>query len=155
MDISGDASTITLGGVDGSILLYATKNMSLVKKWNEVHDLPITCIAARPLPTALIGEQDDIRIHTVTASADNKLSFVTTERHRRKRSKNTQGSSHGVTYWFWLLTILAFVGFLCKESYDTCETEITKFDFPEAVDCVLNSALWAPPTRPGIMFVPH
>lgn len=157
MDLSGDARTLALGGVDGSILLYNTEKMSLMKKWDEVHDLPITCIASRPMPTDLPGDIDDIRIDAITASADNKLSFVTTERRRRKKRTNTSTTStnHGLIYWIWLLIMISFIGFLCKESYEICETQIITFDVPEAVDCILNSALWAPPSTPGIMFVPH
>lgn len=156
MDISGDGSTITLGAVDGSIMLYSTNTMSLLKKWDEVHDLPITCIAARPLPTSLIGELDNVRMNAITASADNKLSFVTTER-RRKPSKPKSGSSssHGFLFWVWLIIALAFMGLVCKESLDTCENQIYSFDLPAAFDCIQHSALWAPPTAPGVMFVPH
>jgi WD40 repeat protein len=47
MSLSGDASLLAMGSVDGTIILWSIEQWRALKRFTEVHDLPVTCIAAR------------------------------------------------------------------------------------------------------------
>jgi len=52
--LSSDSTLFTLGTVEGSILLYNLETKKVMKQFNEVHDLPVTCVASRPVPNMLM-----------------------------------------------------------------------------------------------------
>jgi WD40 repeat protein len=53
MSLSGDYTTLALGDTNGCITLLSTDTFHKIKFWECAHDLPVTCIAARPLPLQL------------------------------------------------------------------------------------------------------
>lgn len=164
MSLSGDASTMALGGVDGTITLLNVENMEPAKSFMEVHDLPVTGIAARPVPISLPGDADEgVSFDAISASADNKLAYLTTQRKAKKRRRapgpgDVEKGGFGTgffMFWLWTIAIFALMLFVARESYDYCREEIAMFDVNAIWGCVVHGVLWADPGRPGIMVPPY
>ena len=167
VSISGDASHLALGGVDGTVTYLNVETMKPAKKWFEIHDLPVTCIAARPTHLPLPGEEEEgINVDIMSASADNRLSKLTLQRRSRKRNRDGGGGG-GFGMGFGLLSLLfslSFFFFVClgivlailtQLSWEACEVEISNKDIMATRDCIWNTVLWAPSDRPGISMPPH
>ena len=137
MSMSGDQSTVTFGNVEGSIFVYTAENLMLRTRFEDIHDLPVTCMAAQPL-----GQKDGI-FGAISASADNKLAFL---------SERTLPRSYR-RWMFWIM-VWIIMGVLGKKMYEECQEEIGQWDMGGLQVCVQHS-IFAPPTRPGISFVPH
>jgi len=166
VDISGDFSMLVLGDTNGSVTLFSTSNLKPIKSWVSVHDLPVTCVAARPLReplTWLPGERiQGIHVDAMSVSADNKLTSLTLLRKAvlvtpKLREKQDQGSRSGV--WSLIIHLFVFVIILSwamKISYDTCEDLFASGQsWSDAFDCVIHDVWWAPRDRPGISFIVH
>jgi WD40 repeat protein len=128
MSLSGDAGLMALGSVDGSVILWGIERWKALKIFPEVHDLPVTCIAARPFPVPLRGEEDGIQIHVLSASADSQLALLTLQRRPPKKRQQNSGSFKS-SFNFWLR--------ICLLSW------------------ILDEVLIAPSSRPGILVPPH
>lgn len=164
MSLSGDFTTLALGDTDGSITLLNTeRDFKKIKFWECAHDLPVTCIAARPLPVPLSGEDlTGVAVDAISASADNKLTYVTKQRKstlkkpkRKKTGGKHQRESLGLFYPIYVLLFLMIV-YAIKVSYDVCHDEFTGEDGIDNVKhCLLHTVLWAESDRPGVAFIPH
>lgn len=168
VSLSGDASHLALGGVDGTVTYLNLETMKPTKKWMEIHDLPVTCIAARPTHLPLPGEEEEgINVDVMSASADNRLSKLTLQ--RRSRRKNRNGSGGGgiaglglgmlgflFSLWFLFFACLGvFLAILMQLSWETCGDEISSKDIIAVKECIWSTVLWAPSDRPGVAFPPH
>ncbi len=160
MSLSGDFSTLVLGDTDGSVTLLSTETLKPIKFFECVHDLPVTCIAARPLPIPLSGEDSTgVAVDAISASADNKLCYITKQRKSTLKPKRKGGQKKRpfslISYLIYLL-IFAILMFVAKVSVDVCHEKGSGMeDFGHIKQCVFNSVLWAPSDRPGISFIPH
>ena len=96
MSQSADGSLLALGGVDGTITLWNTETLKILKKFPEVHELPVTCIAARPYSTPLQGDDEGIVMHALSASADSKFALLTLQRRGPKKPRGNKSSSGSV-----------------------------------------------------------
>jgi|AntRauTorckE5430_2_1112549.scaffolds.fasta_scaffold18188_1 WD40 repeat protein len=160
MSLSGDYSTLALGDTDGSITLLSTEKFKKIKFWECAHDLPVTCIAARPLPVPLAGEElTGVAVDAISASADNKICHVTKQRKstlkpKRKEKKNAK-MRLGAFYPIYVI-LFAIMVYAAKVSFDVCHGEFVGMDDIVGVtQCVLHTVLWTASDRPGIAFVPH
>ena len=164
ISLSGDYSMLSFGDTNGTITLLSTTTLKPLKKWEEVHDLPVTCIAARPLPFELPGEEmTGIKIDIISASADNRLLALTLQRKstlkpikkKRTGSKSAGEISFGILNSFILIILLIGLAYIVTDFYDEC-TDIHIFeDKEQAIECLLDSVLWSRQDRPGVSFVPH
>jgi WD40 repeat protein len=166
VSLSGDMSTLALGDTNGTVMLYNTETYKKIKNWECIHDLPVTCIAARPLPLSLAGEdKTGIAIDAICASADSKMCYLTKQKRstlkkvkKRKSgsgSKGVGGSTFNLTFLFMLISFI----WACKVSYDVCSDEfvgLTSLGEIQSVmlECVVHTVWWAPQDRNGIAFVP-
>jgi WD40 repeat protein len=156
MSLSGDMKTLSLGDTNGSITLLNTATLQRVKFWESAHDLPVTCIAARPLPLPLAGEElTGISVDGISASADNKLTFVTKQRKSTLKpikdgKKMRKLHPFGVSYLLHLL-ICIMVWYTSRVAYDVCK------DSTDMKKCILNTVIWADArsNRPGVAYMPH
>ena len=164
MSLSGDYSTLALGDTNGSITLLSTANdkFKRIKFWECVHDLPVTVIAARPVPVPLPLTGEDltgISVDAITASADNKLCFVTRQkRSTLKKVKETKKRSRAVAISSYLIYFLIFglILFALKLSLDVCQDKYAGFAELEVVrQCLVYNVLMASPDRPGVAFIPY
>ena len=172
VSMSGDGSQMALGAVDGTIVLFDVSRMQPVKKFFEVHDLPVTCIAARPVPSVLSlpGEAvEGVVFNCISASADSKLAHLTCQRRARplkKTSPTTEKNKEGGIFFLLIQVLfLILMYFIVMESWNLCQLELRALVmFPRgdsrdiletAYGCVLHTALWAPSSRPGILVPPH
>mmetsp|Transcript_10368 Transcript_10368/g.13889 ORF Transcript_10368/g.13889 Transcript_10368/m.13889 type:complete len:510 (-) Transcript_10368:517-2046(-) len=169
MSLSGDATTLALGGVEGAISLLNVESMKIVKIWPGVHDLPVTGIAARPVPLPLPGEGVDdedggVCYDAVSASADNRLAKVTLQKYPKRRKKKTRSSyrkpSKGMSTMDWLVSfvfmlVLALMYVVIQQSLEFCEGPLEVMNLEEAYECVVHTVLWAESDRPGIRSVPY
>jgi len=105
MSLSQDASLLTLGSTDGSVTFWSVEQWKPLKIFSEVHHLPVTCIAARPYPVPLQGEENGVEIHARSASADSQLACLTMQRRAPKSTVPGAGGGTG----FSLLSTMTFV----------------------------------------------
>mmetsp|Transcript_29116 Transcript_29116/g.44009 ORF Transcript_29116/g.44009 Transcript_29116/m.44009 type:complete len:448 (+) Transcript_29116:136-1479(+) len=159
MNLGVDGCLLALGAVDGSILLLDVVQWRLLHKFREVHELPVTCIAARPLfHVPLAGDEHDIPLHARSASADSKMGLLTLSKKRVKRAKPAQelksSSSSSSTILslpkliVWCL-LLSFLHAVYEDTMDLCAPNDLGWE------CIRDEVLWAPSSRPGIVTKPY
>lgn len=161
MSLSGDFSTLVIGNTDGTVKLLSTDTFKELKRWDTLHDLPVTCIAARPLPMEFPGEDlTGVMVDAISASADNKMAFLTKQRKStlippKKARPGGKRVSHGLFYYLVNLCIFVIIAYVAALSYQVCVVELTDVSGLElGAECIWNTILWAPSDRPGISSVP-
>jgi WD40 repeat protein len=155
MSLSGDAGLLALGAVDGSIILWGVERWKTMKKFFEVHDLPVTCIGARPYPVPLKGDEDGVQMHALSASADSQIAWLTMQRQPSKR-KHSDASFKSTINFLVRMAILAWILYpLTNEVWDKCEDEWKNNGYGKTWECIRHDVLIAPATRPGISVPPY
>ncbi|GKY92705.1 hypothetical protein MPSEU_000240700 [Mayamaea pseudoterrestris] len=154
--LSADRTLIALGSSDGSVLLRDAIKWKPLKTFFEVHDFPVTCIAARPYPTEkLLGEEDGVVMAARTASADGKLACLTQQKRGPRSSE--QQSSGVMVFMNQVALFLIFLALLLtpviKEYQQKCGHEA--FDSANKRRCLVDSVLLAPSSRPGVGVPPY
>lgn len=151
MNLSGDGRLV-LGGVDGTIVIFDVNTWKPIKKWIEVHELPVTCIAARPYPTPIKGENDGMMYHAMSASADSQLALLTLMTRVPANTKVAGGEMVNSVPWltlsFWGCFIIYSLYAVAQETMDMCSMDMS-------ISCLINEVLIAPSSRPGILVPPH
>jgi hypothetical protein len=161
MSLSGDAGMVALGATDGTVILWNVEKWKAMKKFPEVHDLPVTCIAARPFPVPLLCDEDSdgVQMHAISASADSQLAWLTMQRRGRSKGVPSETNLKSV-----LNTILkaAFLGWLlypvANEINDKCRNDlnvVSQGNIGKTWECIRYEVLLAPATRPGIAVPPY
>lgn len=159
MSLSSDGRLLTLGSVDGSIILWSVEDWKALKTFKEVHDLPVTCIAARPYDIPLQGEEDGVRYHAISASADSRLGHLTLQRSAPKQSR--PGAYDGFFKSVWNSMLYLFVAYLLllrplyQDLQEKCAYSLEKRDYEPLLECFLHDVLIAPDSHPGILIAPH
>lgn len=155
MNLSGDAGLLVLGATDGTVILWGVERWKPMKKFQEVHDLPVTCIAARPFPVPLRGDEDDVRMHALSASADSQLAWLTLE----SKSKGRKGSQRSFKSTVNMLLRTAMISGMCyplaHEMWNKCEDEWVSHGFGKTFQCIRDDVLIANDSRPGILVPPY
>lgn len=150
MNLSSDGFLLALGSVTGSIILWGVEHWKPLKVFKEVHDLPVTCIAARPYDAPLQGEDDGIRYHAISASGDSRLGNLSLQAAPRQSSPGAfnrfLSSMYGSIVFLILATIV--VRPVVVDFWEKCGYEWDG-------GCLLNDVLVAPDTHPGIKVPPH
>lgn len=129
MSINKDGTVLALGNVEGEVLFIGAENANRIKSFS-VHDLPVTCISARPAElqyTSLRSKGKKLVIDAVSVSADNKMSFITLQ----KESATLFGFISG------LFKIIALIAIM-KYCFDECEEAIMSFDVGAAKHCLVG-----------------
>ncbi len=150
VSLSGDCNTLALGDTNGSVMLINTETFKKVKVWECIHDLPVTCLASRPLPIPLAGEdKTGISIDVICSSADSKMCFLTRQRKSTLKSarKGSDGGEGLLSFYIALISMLVWMVMAIKISYDICGEEFS-------TDCFIHTVWWAAKDRPGISSVP-
>jgi hypothetical protein len=153
MSMSQDGRLLALGTVDGSIILWSVLDWAVLRIFPEVHDLPVTCIAARPYDIALPEEHfTGVPIHAKSASADGQMACLTLQ---RKVPRQLASRGIGMLGWthrliltsvmLWLLSPLA------REAVEQCGHRPWDAGWPL---CVARKVILAPSTRPGVASIP-
>ena len=156
MSLSSDAGLLALGGVDGTVTLFDIQGWKVKRKYLEIHDLPVTCIAARPYPTPLNGEDDGVPMHAISASADSQLAFLTLQKRVPRKATDSSGGGSGWTgTFFWVGLFSWFLYYVVQETLHKCEEEWNEKAWGRLQECFLHTVLIAPSTRPGILVPPH
>ncbi|KAL7581086.1 hypothetical protein ACA910_005889 [Epithemia clementina (nom. ined.)] len=170
MSLSMDLSLLTIGSVDGSIILWSVEAWKPIKIFPEVHHLPVTCIAARPFYSyhaLLKGEEDDgVMIHARSASADSQLACLTTQRKAaRKRKNKTENeaasccSCSSLVLWTHRLLVMYILSLIFapvfQEAQQKCSAVWNLDHLEQLGGCLLHDVLIAPSSRPGIAYPPY
>lgn len=162
MSLSSDATLLALGGVDGTIQLYDTQTWKILRKYPEIHDLPVTCIAARPYALPLQGEEDGIPMHAISASADSQLALLTLQKRAPRKPKTSSSGGGGGNINVMSNTMIVWIGmlgwalyFIAQETLRKCDKEWEGRAWGPLYECIVHTVLIAPKTRPGIMVPPH
>jgi WD40 repeat protein len=154
MSLSKDAGLLALGGVDGTIILFNVGTWKKLKQFKELHELPVTCIAARPYATPLNGDTA-VPLHAISASADSQMGMLTLINKVPKKpsaasTASATGSPSTLTVLLWLLVVY-FSYVIGSETVLLCGTG----DNSMSLDCVYHTVLIAPSSRPGILVPPY
>ena len=170
--LSSDGTLLALGSVEGSVLLYNLEKQSVMKQF-EGHDLPVTCLAARPIPNVLMlpGElEGGVNFDAVSASADNRLGKWTLQKKSRIKPVSSRGGGSSrqmsaLELYLWsifripLLILLGLLIVALRDVYGICGEEVglnaLLMDMNAAGHCIYREVLWAESNRPGVQFVPE
>jgi WD40 repeat protein len=159
MDLSADAGLMALGSVDGSIILWDVAAWKTMKTFKEVHDLPVTGIAARPFPVPLQGEDNGVQIHARSASADSQLACLTLQRKAPKQGGESSSSGYFgltlLTRLLYLLMLLWAVYPIFREGQQKCLETYQTTGLKALRQCIVEELLIAPSWRPGVSVPPH
>lgn len=160
MCMSQDGRLLTLGSVNGSIILWSVLDWVLLKIFSEVHDLPVTCIAARPFDVDLQGEDfTGVRIHAKSASADGQMGCLTLQRKVTKRRKISSDNGSGIMHTIHRIILTSFVLWflspIAKETTEKCGYVYHENRWGELLNCFVDDVLVAPSTRPGVTSIPN
>ena len=157
MSLSSDGFLLALGSVSGSIILWGIENWKPLKTFNEVHDLPVTCIAARPFDAPLQGEEDGIRFHAISASADSRLGNLSLQRAPKSSKPGAFNSFLSNIYTAIIILIVAVIVMrpVVLDFKEKCGYEWERGTFGSIKECILHEVLLAPATQPGILVPPH
>lgn len=168
LSFAPDNTIVALGDVDGSMSLYDLAKQRVVKKFPEVHDLPVTCVASRPVPNLLLlpGEEEvGVSFDAVSASADNRLGRWTLQRKSRlappPRSRRERGA---VERYLWellrvpFLLMALFAAVAMRDTAELCREEfglntLVRDAGASARHCLYREVLWAEESR--VNFVPE
>lgn len=167
--LSSDGTILTMGSVEGSILLYSLETNVLIKEFKDVHDMPVTCVASRPIPMELMlpGEfESGVNYTAISASADNKLGLWTIQHKSRlsppSRTKRTKGPWEIYIMELLHIPLLILLGIVLIAIRDTCIVCGDKFTLlallsndglSNAGRCLFREVLWAEELR--VSFVPE
>jgi len=157
MSMSSDATALALGNAEGSILLFSLDKWKVIKQFPNVHDFPVTCIAARPYEVPLKGEErSGVRFNAVSASADAQLARLTTQRRVPKSASTRNSSGLPLSEYVnnsikWAL-ILWIISVLAQDIWEQCGEEV---GIGAKLMCVRDNVIIAPSSRPGISVPPH
>lgn len=156
VSLSGDAAMMALGAVDGSIILWGTERWKPIKKFPEVHDFPVTCIAARPYPVPLRHDElNNVQMHAISASADSQLAWLTLSRKSSKREPSNMTFKGTVDAIFKMAILCWMLYPVANEIRDKCESDYHQTGVTKAWECIRYDVLLAPTTRPGIAVPPY
>ena len=160
-----------MGSVEGSVFLYNLEKSSVVKEFREVHDMPVTCVASRPVPPELMlpGElEGGVSFDALSASADNRLGMWTLQRRSRitppaqPRIARRRGALEARVVELArvpLLILLALAIVAVRDTTDVCgeafgvQALASDGGMSAAGRCVLREVLWAEEDR--VSFVPE
>lgn len=163
MSMSQDGRLLAFGNVNGSIILWNIVDWAVMKIFFEVHDLPVTCIAARPFDVNLQGEEcTGVRIHARSASADSRLGCLTLQRKAPKRKDESRGSGDGRDSLLLLIHRLLCMGVMlwilspvAREAAGKCKHVWELESLDSLRKCLIEDVLIAPATRPGVIYPPY
>ena len=164
--MSSDGSVLVMGSVDGSVILYDLASSSVIKEFGHVHDMPVTCVASRPIPRELMlpGElEGGVNYDAMSASADNKLGMWTLQKRSRiappRRSRGALESCVLKLARVLLLILLALSIVVVRDTMDACGEAFGSSalfaggGMSSAGICLLREVLWAEEER--VSFVPE
>jgi len=160
MSMSADATTIVLGNSDGNVYLWDIPKWKTVRKFLNVHEFPVTCIAVRPYDLPLKGDKESgIRFNAFSASADAQLARLTTQRKVPKSAAQMNSAGFPLAeYLNWMTKwaiILWMLSPLARDMWDKCGSHDDIIGISAKLKCVKDNVLIAPSTRPGIAVPPH
>jgi WD40 repeat protein len=153
MALSADGGLLALGGVDGTILLFDVGAWKVLRQFSELHELPVTCIAARPYSTPLPGD-GLVPLHAISASADSQMGMLTlvTKVPRTSTTKGSAGKRFQILpstpMMLFYSLIMYLIHIIIKDTLELCSDNLT-------LQCLHHTVLVAPPNHPAILFPPH
>ena len=160
LSISMDKTLLAIGVADGSVILWNKVEWCPIKKYTGVHELPVTCIAARPLPHPFVGEQDRMHARTGSLDCNSGVLSLHTKSPQKKRGINDGGS--GFCGWllyliYLVLTISLFVMALQSmfpHAQEVCMQVRDHQGLQAASLCLWEEVFYIHPSKLGAPFPP-
>jgi WD40 repeat protein len=167
--LSPDGTVLVMGSVEGSVFLYNLEKSSVVKEFREVHDMPVTCVASRPVPQELMlpGElEGGVSFDALSASADNRLGMWTLQRKSRitspapPRIARRRGALEAYVVDLACVPLLILLAIAIVAVRDTIDVCGEAFGVPALASdggmsaagrCVLREVLWAEENRVSLV----
>jgi hypothetical protein len=166
---SGATTTTTyvaLGTTDGTILIWDINHWTLLRKFDQIHELPVTCVVLRPhcFDTVDGGTDDDfettITVHARSASADGKLACLSLQKHvptKRHPARVVSPTKRlrGMAVLHHLLSTILIVLILSPILQEICWSHTgcdwnTRKSWWSFIVCLVENVVWAPGDRPGL-----
>lgn len=160
MSLSQDQQLLALGGTEGTAVAWSTEEWKPLKKFPSVHELPITCIAARPISQPFFGEE--AKIHVRTGSMDNNTGVLSLERPPiKKRVPGSGGSSY--CGWIMFLMHCALTGYLIlaalSSMYPYAQDKCMQLQASRGrwamVVCLFEEVIFVSPSKLGLSTAPY
>ena len=155
-----DKSLLAIGVADGSVILWNKIEWKEVKKFQSVHELPVTCIAARPLAEPFVGETDRFHARTGSLDCNSGVLSISTKASSKKRGASNGGS--GLCGWlfyvvYWVLTLgLVFMALksMFPDAQQICSQVHQAEGLEAASRCVLEEVFYISPSKLGVTLPP-
>lgn len=153
MSISMDKRILAIGLVDGSVILWDKVEWKPIKKFVGVHGLPVTCVAARPLPVPFVNEEFPVHIRTGSLDCNTGVLTLSTKAPRKPAPLN--GGGCGFCSWFffliyWALTLsLLYMGLssMFPNAQAVCTAVYEQQGLVGAAQCVFENVIWTSPQQ--------
>lgn len=160
LSISLDKRLIAIGVADGSVILWDKQEWKPIKTFQGVHELPVTCIAARPLLSPFVGE--DIRFHARTGSLDCNTGLVTLETRVVNKPRMPNDGARGCCGWlsflvFWALTlslVILAMSSMFPHVPSLCANVYGSRGLGAAAWCLVEKVFYIDPVKLGVPFPP-
>jgi len=105
----------------------------------------------------LQGEEDGIRFHAMSASADSRLGNISLQKPPRESKTGFLNRFLSSVYTMMIILIIAILMTrpIFLDFKEKCSYEWQMGTLVGVKNCILNEVLWAPSTHPGISVPPH
>lgn len=160
LSISMDKNLLAIGVADGSVILWDKVDWRPFKTFQGVHELPVTCIAARPLQHPFVGEKIRMQCRTGSLDCNSGVLSVSTQAPPKKPSINDGRS--GFCGWFvflvyWVLTLgMLFMALqsMFPHAQDICAQVHERQGLRAASLCLWEEVFYINPSKLGSTFPP-
>jgi len=145
MCMSADMSKLFCGSVEGSVIVLDAESLRVIQVFDNIHDLPITCISPRPSKRHVspeMGIHSDVEI--ITGSADSKLVRLSTRRQPMSWIAFYVNST-----FFLVIFVIIWYSTFEKE----CYVELLEMQFRNYQTCI-HYSLVASNDMPGVHSIP-
>lgn len=164
MSLSHDGGLLAIGNTEGTISLWSVREWAVLKTFQEVHQLPVTCIAARPYEVDLQGEEFyGVRVHARSASGDSQMGCLTLQKTATRKHRHNHSLGGGNSFLSLALIHRLLLTSLCvwvlspvaREAVDKCDHTWKRNDWSALPRCLWDEVVIAPSSRAGVRSPPY
>jgi WD40 repeat protein len=160
LSVSMDKKLVALGDAEGTVSLWDKVEWKLIKKFDGVHGLPVSCLAARPLAHPFIDE--DVPMHIRTGSLDCLAGSLSIFAKDPPKPRGLDSGKRGFYSWlffyiYWTLTAMLLLMALYSmypHATTICSDVNDRHGAGAAARCIFEEVLWISPQQLEIALPP-
>lgn len=153
LSVSKDKKLVAFGDAEGTVFLWNKVEWKLIKKFEGVHGLPVSCIAARPSSHPFFDE--DVPMHIRTGSLDCLAGTLSIFAKNPPKPRGLDSGKRGFCGWlfftmFWILTVwilLTALNSMYPHAITACSEVNDHQGVGAAAKCIFEEVLWMSPQK--------